>query len=106
MINKILSQDSSIIDFVESTNAFYISGALYWDANQRQFKIVDSAGNSSTVPVGYDTVTIGQRLQNIISWVEAKQQEEFEVKALCEQYPNLADAKREYDSLLNLIKNQ
>jgi hypothetical protein len=106
MIDNIVSSDPDIIAVSYYNNGAYTSGALYWDANSRNLKIVDSNGTSQSVPQGSASITVGSKLQEMVAWFERKRAEEQQVAELCKNYPNLAEAKREFDVLYNIIKEQ
>jgi len=42
----------------------------------------------------------------MIVWFEKMRAEEEAIKELCKQYPNLAEAKKEFDVLYNIVKEQ
>ena len=71
-----------------------------------------SAGHSSVIDyeigrkrmrVGTN-INVGTKLREMIVWYEQKKSEEQQLAQLCKEYPNLAEAKREFDSIYNLVK--
>jgi hypothetical protein len=105
MIDYIISTDSTIIEAsAHGGSGAYISGAVYWDSNSRQFKVIDGNGNPQTLSGGTANISVGTKLREMIAWFEQKQFEEKQLAELCKQYPNLAEAKREFDSIYNLVK--
>ena len=106
MIDNIVSSDPDIIAVSYYNNGAYTSGALYWDASVRQHKIVDISGNAQAVPQSLANITVGSKLKEMMAWFEIKKAEEQQVAELCKNYPNLAEAKREFDVLYNIIKEQ
>jgi hypothetical protein len=106
MIDYIISSDPSILEVSSYNNGSYSSGALYWDANTRQYKIVDISGNAQTVPQGSSNINVGPKLREMITWFEQKRLEEKQMAQLCKEYPNLAEAKKEFDVLYNIVKEQ
>ena len=106
MIDYIISSDPSILEVSSYNNGSYTSGAVYWDANSRQYKIVDISGNAQPVPQGTANVNVGPKLREMIVWFEKMRTEEEAIKELCKQYPNLAEAKKEFDVLYNIVKEQ
>lgn len=106
MIDYIISSDPSILEVSSYNNGSYTSGALYWDANSRQYKIVDISGNAQPVPQGTSNINVGPKLREMITWYERKMLEERQIAELCKQYPNLAEAKKEFDVLYNIVKEQ
>jgi hypothetical protein len=106
MIDYIVCSDPSVLEVSSYNNGPYTSGAIYWDANSRQFKVVDVSGNAQTIPAGTANINVGPKLREMIVWFEQKKLEEQQIAQLCKEYPNLADAKREFDTLYNIVKEQ
>ena len=106
MIDYIISSDPSILEVSSYNNGAYASGALYWDANSRQNKVIDSNGVAQTIPQGTANINVGPKLREMITWFEQKRLEEKQIVELCKQYPNLAEAKKEFDVLYNIVKEQ
>ncbi len=106
MIDYIVCSDPSVLEVSSYNNGPYTSGAIYWDANSRQFKVVDVSGNAQTIPAGTANINVGPKLREMIVWFEQKKIEEQQIAQLCKEYPNLADAKREFDTLYNIVKEQ
>ena len=105
MISNIVSSHPECIK-VSSVPTPDISGAVYWDASIRQYKIVNQQGISH--PVGYCPVdiSIGSKIEEMLVWFNKKLVEEYQIQELCKKYPNLAEAKREYDTLVSLLKDR
>ena len=91
---------------IQGGGGSYSSGAVYWDGNQQKFKVVDSNGNSNDMYGAGATIEPGYELIEMMSWWRDKKREEAEIKALCEKYPNLAEAQQEYEILYKLVKEQ
>jgi hypothetical protein len=106
MIDYIVCSDPTILDVSSYNNGPYTSGAIYWDANGRQFKVVDVSGNAQTMPAGTANINVGTKLREMLTWYESKKLEEQSIKDLCKEYPNLAEAKKEFDTLYNILKEQ
>ena len=105
MIKYIMGSDSSVIDAsIMNSGSCYTSGAMYWDANQQQVKVIDSNGNASTLTAGSANINVGPKLREMLVWFEQKKFEEQQIAELCKQYPNLAEAKKEFDALYNIVK--
>ena len=81
-----------------------ISGAVYWDGNRSQFKVLDGLGGSQDMHFANASITPGHELMEMIGWWRNKEIEEANLKNLCAQYPNLAEAKQEFDVLHKLLK--
>jgi len=105
MIKYVMGSDSSVIDAsVMNSGNCYSSGAMYWDSNQQQVKVIDSNGNATTLSGGSVNINVGSKLREMIVWFEQKKFEEQQLAQLCKEYPNLAEAKKEFDSIYNLVK--
>jgi hypothetical protein len=106
MIDYIVSSSPDILEVSSYNNGPYTSGAVYWDANTRQFKVVDANGNAQSMTSGTANINVGQKLREMIVWFEKMKAEEQAIAELCKQYPNLAEAKKEFDVLYNIVKEQ
>lgn len=106
MIDYIVCSDPSVLEVSSYNNGPYSSGAVYWDSNSRQYKIIDANGSSISMPAGTANINVGSKLREMLVWYEQKKLEEAQIKTLCEQYPNLAEAKKEFDALYNIVKEQ
>jgi hypothetical protein len=106
MIDYIISSDPGVLEVSSFNNGAYTSGAVYWDANTRQYKVVDINGNAQSMPQGTANINVGPKLREMIVWFEKMRVEEEAIKELCKQYPNLAEAKKEFDVLYNIVKEQ
>lgn len=84
----------------------YRSGAVYWDHTAQQYKVVDSQGNSEHIMGQSISLDIGTKLKDMLYWWEQKAREEKEIDALCKEYPNLAEARREFEIIKALVKDQ
>jgi hypothetical protein len=58
------------------------------------------------VPQGSANINVGPKLREMITWFEKMKAEEEAIKELCNKYPNLAEAKKEFDVLYNIVKEQ
>ena len=106
MLKNITSSYPNIIQTAggSTPNVPQISGAVYWDGNRGQFKVMDSQGGSYDMHFANGTIGPGHELMEMIGWWRNKEIEEANLKNLCEQYPNLAEAKQEFDVLHKLLK--
>ncbi len=100
------SADSFVQIQVRNNGGPYHSGAVYWDGNTQRFKVVDSNGSAHDMYLPMIEIGTTGMTQSAINWVMRKQHEEMQLDKLCEQYPNLADARREFEMLLNLVKDR
>ena len=106
MIDYIISSDPGVLEVSSFNNGAYTSGAVYWDAIAMQYKVVDINGNAQSMPQGTANINVGPKLREMIVWFEKMRAEEEAIKELCKQYPNLAEAKKEFDVLYNIVKEQ
>ena len=90
---------------VRNNGGPYHSGAVYWDGNAQRLKVVDGNGSAHDMYMPMIEVGATGLTQSAINWVMQKQEEERQLDKLCKEYPNLADARREYETLLNLLKD-
>lgn len=84
----------------------YNSGAVYWDGNQQKFKVIDSNGGAQDMYGQSASVEAGQKLKEMLAWYETKRTDEAQLERLLKEYPNLAEAKREFDILYNIVKER
>ena len=95
------------LDLAVSTNGNsgpYSSGAVYWDGNAQKFKVIDASGGAQDMYGASVNIELNAQFHEIQSWVLKKQAEERELEKLCKEYPNLAEAKKEFDMLYKLVK--
>jgi len=84
----------------------YSSGAVYWDGNQQKFKVIDSSGGAQDMYGQSASVEAGHKLKEMLAWYETKRTEEAQLERLLKEYPNLAEAKQEFDILYNIVKER
>jgi hypothetical protein len=77
-----------------------------WDGNAQKFKVMDGNGNSQEMYGVTATVEAGFKLKEMLSWYEQKRMEELQIKELCKKYPNLDEARKEFEILYNIVKDQ
>jgi len=106
MLKYVFSNTQEAVQVSLSGSMPYRSGAVYWDHYSNQFKVVDAQGGVEVVSGQSISVSAGGELQNIMAWCRQKMAEEAELKALCRQYPNLDDARREFETLRNIVKDR
>ncbi len=82
----------------------YHSGAVYWDGNAQKMRVMDTAGISQDM-YGQDVhISTGPMLNTVIAWAYKKMADEADLDRICQAYPNLEDARREFDMLYRLVK--
>ena len=102
MIKYISSPDLQVS--ISGQNGPYRSGAVYWDGSAQKFKVMDANGGSEDFYGATVTIDAGQQFRDIQSWVIKKQAEERELEKLCKEYPNLEEARKEFEMLKQLVK--
>ena len=82
------------------------TGAVWWDNNTQSFKVV--TGPNQSMELGMDTVNVELRpdVERILRWAERKMMEEARLDQLCKQFPNLEEARREFEIMLALVKDR
>jgi hypothetical protein len=75
-----------------------------WDGNAQKFKVIDSHGVSQDMHGATVNISAGSVFQEMQSWYFQKRAEEAELKRLCDTYPNLEEARREFEMLKQLVK--
>ncbi len=103
MIKYISSPDLTVN--ISGNSGPYSSGAVYWDGNAQKFKVIDSAGGSQDMYGASASIELGSQFKEIQAWVLKKQAEERELERLCKEYPNLSEAKKEFDTIYKLVKD-
>lgn len=103
MIKHISSPD--LIVSVSGSGGPYRSGAVYWDGNNQKFKVVDPNGGTEDFYGSTATIEAGPLYRDMQLWVMKKQEEERELEKLCREYPNLAEARKEFEMLRQLVKD-
>jgi hypothetical protein len=103
MIKNISSTDLEIT--MSGQSGPYHSGHVMWDGGAQKFKVMDGQGNSQDMYGAQAYITMGNDWQVIKNWVFKKQAEERELEQLCKEYPMLADARKEFEMLKQLVKD-
>jgi hypothetical protein len=75
-----------------------------WDGNAQKFKVVDNHGVSQDMFGATVNISAGSVFQEMQSWYMQKRAEEAELKRLCAEYPNLEEARKEFEMLKQLVK--
>lgn len=83
----------------------YSSGAVYWDGGSQKFRVVNSAGGTEDFYGATVSIEAGSQFRDIQSWVLKKQAEERELEQLCKEYPMLAEARKEFEMIKQLVKD-
>jgi len=81
----------------------YGSGVVFWDGNQQKFKVVNGE-RSEDLHGATVNISFNVELQEMKNWINKKKVEEAELDDLCKKYPNLDEARNEYEMLRNLLK--
>lgn len=75
-----------------------------WDGNRQVFRVIDNQGVAQDMHGATVNISNGSVLQEMQSWYMQKRAEEAELKRLCDKYPNLEEARREFEMLKQLVK--
>lgn len=102
MIREIYSKD-----LVVNQGTYYgaPTGAIWWDSNTQGFKVVTGPGQSADLPMHSANIEFRPEISRILGWAERKMQEDEQLDQLCKRYPNLAEARKEFEALYNLLKD-
>jgi hypothetical protein len=103
MIKHITSPDLQVS--VSGAPGPYHSGHVMWDGNGQKFKVLDGQGNSQDMYGCTVSISAGAMFQEVYTWMVQKKAEEAELRRLCDQYPNLEQARQEFEMLKQLVKD-
>lgn len=102
MIKTIASTDLGIT--VSGQPGPYHSGYVMWDGSGQKFRVMDANGSSQDMHGAHVYITMGNDWQALKDWIFRKQAEERELAALCRQYPNLEQARQEFEIIKQLVQ--
>lgn len=102
MIRHIASPDMQVT--VSGQPGPYHSGHVMWDGNAQKFKVVDNHGVAQDMYGATVNISNGSMLLEMQHWYIQKRAEEAELKRLCAEYPNLEEARKEFEMLKQLVK--
>jgi len=103
MIRYIASTDMQVT--VSGQPGPYHSGHVMWDGNAQKFKVLDGNGNSQDMYGATVNISAGSMFQEMYAWYKKKRTEEAELEHLCQQYPNLEEARKEFEMIKQLVKD-
>lgn len=103
MIREIYSKDLVVN---QNTYCGAPTGEVWWDSNTQRFKVVIGPGQSMDLQTNVANIEFRPEVARILEWAERKMKEEAQLDQLCQEYPNLDQARREYEVLLALLKNR
>lgn len=107
MLKYINSPNPELIQVTSNSQTGpYHSGHVMWDGNQQKFKVIDGNGNSQDMYGSSGVIEAGYKLKEMYAWYEQKRFEEEKIKELCKQYPNLEEARKEFEILYNIVKDR
>jgi len=105
LINNAFSITPDLIKVsVTGNNGQYKSGAVYWDGNSQQFKVIDPSGSVDMFTTTMQ-IEAGDFFKEMFIWYLAQKSEKEKLKLLREKYPNLDEAYLEYKALLALFED-
>lgn len=103
MIKSIASPDLEVS--ISGAPGPYHSGHVMWDGSEQKFRVMDGNGNSQEMYGAHAHITMGNDWQVIRNWVFQKQAEERELAQLCKEYPNLEQARQEFEMMKQLVRD-
>ena len=105
MIKNAICFDSSLIISVSGQGGPYHSGTVIWDGNAQKMRVVDGQGVAQDM-YGQDlSIGAGPYMSTVLAWAYKKMAEEEQLDKLCKAYPNLEDARREFEILKQIVKD-
>jgi hypothetical protein len=102
MIKNINSPDMQVT--ISGQPGPYHSGHVMWDGNRQVFRVIDNQGVSQDMHGATVNISAGSVFLEMQSWYMQKRAEEAELKRLCAEYPNLEEARKEFEMLKQLVK--
>jgi len=102
MIKHINSRDIQVS--ISGQPGPYHSGHVMWDGNGQKFKVIDGQGQAQDMYGVTVDISNGPMFQEMYSWYIQKRTEEAELDKLCKAYPNLEQARQEFEMLKQLVK--
>lgn len=84
----------------------YTSGAIYYDSNNKSFKLIDGNGNQHNVPMNNVCIQLDQASMNAITWARIQMDKEQKINDLLAKHPGLKDVKEKYDIMLALVQKE
>lgn len=67
---------------------------------------MEAYDGSTWVNLSSETIVdLSPQVQEILRWADKKRAEDAEIDRLCAQYPNLAEARREFEILKRLVQD-
>jgi hypothetical protein len=103
MIKTITSADFDVA--ISGQPGPYHSGHVIWDGNAQKFKVLDNQGVSQDMHGAHAFITMGSDWQSVKVWVYTKMAEEADLKRLCAEYPNLEQARQEFEMMKQLVQD-
>ena len=76
-----------------------------WDGSAQKFKVMDGQGASQDMHGSTVTISNGSMFREMQAWYMQKRAEEAEIERLCAEYPNLEEARKEFEILKQLVKD-
>jgi hypothetical protein len=103
MIREIYSKDLVVN---QNTYCGAPTGQVWWDGSTQRLKVVTGPGQSMDLHSNSANIEFRPEVNRILEWAERKMQEEDQLDQLCKKFPNLEEARREFEVLLALVKNR
>ena len=113
-------QGDLIFGSVQGSGGPARSGVVHWDGQNQKFRVIDPDGvgedmygSTAQIDAGYKLQNIGKwydqniannKMEGMFEWYQRKMAEEALMNDLCKQYPNLDEARKEFETLFNIFK--
>lgn len=97
-----VSGNYSTYPFVNSSSE--CAGMLRWNSATSRMEVNDGVG-WRPIPAGDSSIELGPKAKEIFAWAEEKMAQEQKLEEMMEQYPALRKAKENFDTVLNLVKD-
>lgn len=90
---------------VNQSSAFAAhTGQVWWDSASNSFRVVTGPGQSHELGSGSINLELNPDIERVLQWASRKMQEEEQMDQLCKRYPNLEEARREFDALYAILR--
>lgn len=79
------------------------SGIVRYNTQSQQLEVFD--GQNWTQYYQDINLVLSQQIEYLLQWVDTKRAEDRELDRLCKEYPNLAEARQEFEILRRLVRD-
>lgn len=95
---------------IDQVSRSYIPGSgsgaetVRYNTGSQQFEVADGKGGWHTFYQDID-ITLSDLANDLLQWASKKRSQEQELDRLCKEYPNLAEARHEFEILHRLVQD-